>query len=71
MKPLDRAIKSVGTAKELARRIGVTPQALSQWKSIPSGRVLAIERASGVHRTILRPDLYPIELPVERSLVSP
>lgn len=65
MTPLDRAIKAVGSSKELARRIGVTPQAVSQWKAVPPSRVLAVERASGVSRTVLRPDLYPIEVPVK------
>nr|WP_244483175.1 Cro/CI family transcriptional regulator [Rhizobium sp. Leaf383] len=59
------AIQSVGSSKELARRVGVTPQAVSQWKAVPYNRVLAVERASGVHRSTLRPDIYPIEVPVQ------
>lgn len=56
---LDRAIHRVGTAKELAARIGVTPQALSQWKEVPPLRVLDVERITGISRHDLRPDLYP------------
>lgn len=57
---LDRAIKAAGTAKDLAAQIGVTPQALSQWRQVPPLRVLEIERLTGVSRHELRPDLYPV-----------
>lgn len=56
---LEAAIKNVGTAAELALQIGVTPQALSQWEKVPPLRVLDVERASGVPRHELRPDMYP------------
>ncbi|WP_112602802.1 transcriptional regulator [Rhizobium sp. WW22] len=65
MTPKERAIKAVGSSKELARRVGVSPQAVSLWKDVPVNRVLAVERASGVHRSILRPDIYPIEMPIQ------
>lgn len=58
---LQRAINAAGAGKTLAGRIGVTPQALSQWRRVPAGRVLDVERASGVPRQDLRPDLYPQE----------
>ena len=58
---LQKAIDAAGTGQQLAARIGVTPQALSQWHRVPARRVLSIERASGVPRHELRPDLYPYE----------
>lgn len=58
---LEKAIKATGTGNELAARIGVTPQALSQWDRVPPLRVLDVEKASGVSRHELRPDLYPVE----------
>lgn len=58
---LQKAIDATGSGKALAYRIGVTPQALSQWRRVPARRVLAVERASGVPRQALRPDLYPQE----------
>jgi DNA-binding transcriptional regulator YdaS (Cro superfamily) len=59
---LERAIAKLGTAAALAARIGITEQAISQWRRVPHLRVLEIERATGVPRTELRPDLYPPEL---------
>lgn len=59
--PLERAKERVGGQAELAKRIGVTAQAISQWDEVPPLRVLAVEAASGVSRHELRPDLYPLE----------
>ncbi len=58
---LHRAIDLAGGVRALARRLGITPQAISQWKRVPAARVLAVERATSgtVARTMLRPDLYP------------
>jgi DNA-binding transcriptional regulator YdaS (Cro superfamily) len=58
---LEKAIKAAGTGNELALRIGVTPQALSQWDRVPPLRVIDVEKASGVSRYELRPDIYPLE----------
>lgn len=68
---LDKAKKAAGSAKELARRLGVSPQALSQWKRVPADRVLAVERVTGVNRTDLRPDLYPVEVPRQPAEARP
>lgn len=57
--PLDRAKKAAGNAAALATKVGVSPQALSQWKEVPIRRVLDVERATGVPRYELRPDIYP------------
>lgn len=56
---LSRAIQAVGTAQELAKRLAVTPQALSQWERVPALRALEVERITGVPRHELRPDIYP------------
>lgn len=58
--PLRRAIKSAGGLAGLARPLGITEQAVSQWDEVPPLRVLAVEKISGVPRHELRPDLYPV-----------
>jgi DNA-binding transcriptional regulator YdaS (Cro superfamily) len=58
---LERAIKAAGGLAALAEPLGITAQAISQWDEVPPLRVLAVERATGVPRTELRPDLYPTE----------
>ena len=58
---LDRAIKTAGSSAALAAAIGVTPQAVSQWRRTPMLQTLKVEKATGVSRHELRPDLYPRE----------
>lgn len=55
---LKEAIRAAGGITELARRIGISQPSVSNWSRVPAGRVLAVETATGVARTILRPDLY-------------
>lgn len=59
---LDIAKQKAGGAAGLARLLGnITGQAVSQWQRVPASRVLDVERATGVSRHDLRPDLYPRE----------
>ena len=58
---LNRAKKAVGSQSKLARLLGITRQAVDQWKKVPPLKVLAVERVSGVSRYELRPDLYPLD----------
>lgn len=61
-KPLDRAIAAVGSATELARLLGVTKQAISQWglRKIPAERVVEVEKLTGIPRHELRPDIFGV-----------
>lgn len=59
--PLEAAIKAAGNAQKFAELVGVTPQAISQWRRVPALRVLQVERLTGVSRHDLRPDIYPRE----------
>ncbi|XYD07449.1 Cro/CI family transcriptional regulator [Methylobacterium sp. NMS12] len=56
---LQRAFKSRGDAIRVARALGISPQAVSQWRRIPPLRVLDVERVTKIPRQQLRPDLYP------------
>ena len=55
---LKLAIEAAGSAEALAGGLGITPQAISQWKQIPLARVPAIERQFGVSRHLQRPDFF-------------
>ena len=59
---LVQAISSAGSITELAKRIKVSVQAVSQWETVPAERCLAVEYATGVNRTMLRPDIYGEDL---------
>lgn len=58
---LIRAKEAAGGNSGLSQLFGgrPTPQAISQWQRVPSGRVIEVERLTGVPRQVLRPDLYP------------
>lgn len=59
---LKSAIDAAGGQTKLAAAIGKTQGHISQWlrrEHIPAECVLPIERATGVSRHDLRPDLYP------------
>jgi TorA maturation chaperone TorD/DNA-binding transcriptional regulator YdaS (Cro superfamily) len=56
---LEQAIEAAGGVGALARTLGIAQPSVSAWNRIPAERVLAIEAATGIARSILRPDLYP------------
>lgn len=55
---LQQAIDAAGGVSELARRLGISQPSVSNWDRIPAERVLSVEAATGVGRTLLRPDLF-------------
>jgi TorA maturation chaperone TorD len=55
---LSEAIRAAGGVSELARQIGISQPSVSNWIRIPAERVISVEAATGVDRTVLRPDLY-------------
>jgi DNA-binding transcriptional regulator YdaS (Cro superfamily) len=54
-------ISAILPLPKLADELGIRPQAIYQWKRIPVGRVLQIERLTGISRHEQRPDIYPKE----------
>jgi transcriptional regulator with XRE-family HTH domain len=65
---LKRAIEAAGgSAEKLAAKLGITPQALSQWEKIPLKRVFQVESETGVPPHIQRPDFFPAPANAEAS----
>lgn len=58
---LDEVIKRLGNQAQLARICGVTPPAVTQWLKrgqIPATRCKTVEKATGIKRKDLRPDIF-------------
>ncbi|WP_312252153.1 Cro/CI family transcriptional regulator [Stenotrophomonas sp.] len=61
MDALDKAVKAAGGVTSLAIALGVRQSAVSNWKSrcrIPAAHALGIERATGVSRHELCPEIF-------------
>lgn len=58
---LERAIKRAGGISALARGVKRTRQAVQQWKKVPAGLVVLVERLTGIPRAELRPDIFSAE----------
>ncbi|WP_348656618.1 YdaS family helix-turn-helix protein [uncultured Sphingobium sp.] len=60
---LHRAVEAMSSQSALARAIGTSQQRLWNWldkgKPIPAEFVLKTEKATGIPRHELRPDIYP------------
>jgi len=54
---LTQAIKNAGSASALARALGITPSAVLLWKEVPAGRIVEVERLTGISRFDLRSDI--------------
>lgn len=52
-----------GFKTKLARMMGLAPCSIYQWGRVPAGRVLDVERLTGIPRHELRPDIYPAPSP--------
>lgn len=61
---LERAVALAGGQSALARICGVSQPSVWAWlkndKPLPAEHVLKVEAATGVSRSDLRPDLYPL-----------
>lgn len=58
---LESAIRIAGSPSALAKAIGVKLPSVCCWNRVPAQRVLQIEKALGISRHELRPDLYPLD----------
>lgn len=48
-----------GLRLKVAKSLGITHGAVSQWRRVPAERVLGVEKVTGIPRYVLRPDIYP------------
>ena len=55
---LAQAVHIAGGPAALARMLEITCEAVVQWKRCPPGRVLDVERITGISRYDLRPDIF-------------
>jgi DNA-binding transcriptional regulator YdaS (Cro superfamily) len=62
-------LRQRGATARLARELGITHAAVRQWMTsrVPAERVVDVERATGIDRERLRPDLYRRDPPIERA----
>ena len=63
--PYQRAIAFAKGRYQLAKALGISPQAIYGWKRVPVERVLQVEQLTGIPRSELRPDFYPPERELE------
>lgn len=71
---LDKAIDAAGGVRALARALGVSQPAVSNWKRVPADRVVAVESVTGIARAHLRPDLFsgePIMVKKDMQALDP
>lgn len=54
---LTTALEQIGGVAALARALGISSQAISQWDRVPPTRLLAVTRATGIPGHVLRPDV--------------
>lgn len=52
------ACEKAGSASELARKLGISKQAISQWTEIPIRHVHRVNEVTGIPLTDLRPDVF-------------
>lgn len=57
---VQKGAEKVGGLGKLAEALGIAHQSFYSWNEVPPRRVLAFERATGISRHEIRPDLYPL-----------
>jgi hypothetical protein len=57
------AIKAAGGIRLLARKLGIRPESIEQWRYIPDERLQAVANITGLPQHVLRPDLFDVSAP--------
>lgn len=65
--PIEEIIEAGGGVVQLAFKLGISKGAVSQWSRVPVGRVLDVERITGIERYKLRSDIYPVPISQEAA----
>lgn len=52
------AVKEVISFADLARKIGVTRGAISQWDRVPAERIFEVSQITGLPMSTIRPDMF-------------
>lgn len=52
------AVREVISFADLARKIGVTRGAISQWDRVPAERIAEVANITGLPMSTIRPDLF-------------
>ena len=55
---LAHVIAAAGGPSALARALGISPQAVCQWKRVPPLRAQAVHDVTGIPPAVLRPDIF-------------
>lgn len=55
---LKKAIKKAGGQSALARKLGIRPQSVQQWKVVPFKRIKKVSAVTGIPREELAPEIY-------------
>lgn len=68
-KATQTAIAKAGGQRALARELGISAQAITNWTiiGVAAKQVLNVERVTGVSRYKLRPDIFGKKPPKEES----
>jgi uncharacterized protein DUF29/YdaS antitoxin of YdaST toxin-antitoxin system len=64
------AASKVGGVPKLARKLGVSRQAIYQWTEVPIERAAELERVTGIPRSRFRPDLFRGRSPAASTEIS-
>lgn len=54
-----KSIEQAGGIVALARALGIKHNSIYSWERVPAERVIDVEKATGISRHDLRPDIYP------------
>lgn len=60
---LELAIQKAGSITAIAEHVGRHPVTVAEWDRVPVEHCRAIEKLTGIHRSVLRPDIYGDEPP--------